>query len=113
MMHLVKRTALSTMQMATMIMSLVSAIGCWSLRPRTPPSNRYPTSWRRLQANTFTSFTDSQLDRPADDASLGCPSRFPFSDEVTTVGTKSIPALVADKAFIMPLPSDRTYHNIL
>lgn len=113
MMQLVKRTALNSMQMATMIMSLASVISCWSLRPRRSIIRQIPTSRRRLQPNTFTSFTDSQLDRPADDASLGCLSRFPFSDEVTTVGTKAVPALVADKTIIMPLPSNCTYHNIL
>ena len=72
-----------------------------------------PTLWRRLQPDTLTSLTNSQLDRPANDTSLGCPFRLAFSNEVSTVRAESIAAFVADKALIMPLPPNCAYHDIV
>lgn len=60
----------------------------------------------RLEADPLTSFADSELDRPSDNSTLGCALRLALVNEETAFGTKSIAALVAHKAAIVPLASD-------
>lgn len=68
--------------------------------------NRVLAHPRRLETNTLTALTDSQLHRPTNDAALGCPLGFTFADEETALGAESITTLVTVKAALVPLTAD-------
>jgi hypothetical protein len=73
------------------------------------PTNRWRKSLahpRRLKTNTFTSLTDSQLDRTTDDAALSCPLGLTFTNEEAALRTKTITTLVTIEAAFVPLAAN-------
>jgi hypothetical protein len=72
---------------------------------------------RRLETNTFTSLTDSQLDGTTDDAALSCSLGLAFADEEAALRTKTITALVTIEAAFVPLATncgdDNLIHDML
>ena len=53
------------------------------------------------------------MDWSADDAAFGCPFGFTLLDEIPTLRSKSVTALVAVKAIIVPFAADCGNHNII
>lgn len=66
-----------------------------------------------FQSDGLASFTDSQLYRSTDDASLGRAFWLPFFDEESSLGAKSTAAFMTDKASVMPLASESGHDNLV
>lgn len=68
---------------------------------------------RRLQTNSFTSFTDSKLNRAADYTALGRSLRFSLADKKAAIGAKFITTFVTVEATLMPLAANGRDDNII
>lgn len=71
------------------------------------------THARRLETNTFTSLTNSQLDRSTDNTTFGRSFRLTFTNKEAAFRTKSVSALVASKAAFMPLPANSIDNDVV
>lgn len=82
----------------------------------TPHSTRWCKSSahsRRLKTDTFTSLTDSQLDRATDNAALGCTLGLAFTNEESALRTKTIATLVTIEAALVPLTTNCADDNLV
>lgn len=68
---------------------------------------------RRLETDTLTSLTDSQLDRTTDDAALSCPLGLAFTNKESALRTETLATLVTIEAALVPLATDCADDNIV
>jgi len=68
---------------------------------------------RRLETNSFTSLTDSELNRSTNDTALGCSLWFALANKEAALGTEPVAALVAVEAALMPLATNGRNDNLV